>query len=80
VVRARRLRELMILSRKRRLPAVVALLVRNWGSPLWTRRKGTKHRTADGKEPGGIEDRDDGDGYSALAKRSNPQAGLLIAA
>jgi hypothetical protein len=68
----------MILSRKRRLPVVMALLVRNWGTLLWTRPKGTQGRTADGEEPGGIENRDDGNGDSALAEGSNHQSELLI--
>jgi hypothetical protein len=79
MVRTRRLRDLMILSRKRHLLAVMALLVRNWGTLLWTRPKGTQRHTADGEEPHGIEDRDDGNGDSALAEGSNPQSELLIA-
>jgi hypothetical protein len=78
VVRAGRLRGLMILSRKRYLPSVMALPVRNWGPPLWTRAKGTQGRTADAKEPSGIENRHDGNGDGALAESSNPHSELLM--
>ena len=78
MVRAGRLRGLMILSRKRYLPAVMALPVRNWGPLLWTRPKGTQRRTADGEEPSSIEDRDDGNGDGALTESSSRQCELLM--
>jgi hypothetical protein len=49
----------------RHLAVMVASLFRKVSTMLWTRPKGTKGRTAQSKEPGGIENRDNRDRYSA---------------
>lgn len=77
MVRARRLRDLMILSRKRHLPAVMALPISDWSMLLGARRKGAQRSTTNCEEPGGIKDCDNANGDGALAKGSNPQSELL---
>ena len=54
----------MILLRKRHLAVMMASLFCKGSTMLWTRPKGAECRTAESKEPGGIENRDNRDRYS----------------
>jgi len=69
----------LILLRGRHLAVVIAALFRNWGMLLWTRPKGAQHPIAGGKEPRGIENRNDRHRYKTLAHLSSAQTTLLLA-
>jgi len=73
VIRAGRPWRAVILLRGRHLAVVMAALFRNRSMLLWTRPKGAQGRTADGKEPRGIKDRDDRQRRKTLAQPSRPQ-------
>ena len=54
----------VILLRKRHLAVMMASLFCKGSTMLWTRPKRAERRTAEGKEPSGIENRDNRDRYS----------------